>query len=166
MTPSLARPNRLYNQALEWNESHVMSFLCFCCSRPVLFSHPKTNPPKGWRCSVLLRKQCHSSYLCNYGPVIPGMSRLNGAFKSFVFYIVVCGFSFSPPPQVSSYIAFLYSRSNISLYFFLGASWRGFFSLHCLQWWKCVWRIKPKGKITSHLLFLPFTRVYKPISAA
>lgn len=166
MAPSLARPNRLYNQA--YIAVFFISFVLvrvplsissmFCCSWPVLFSHPKTNPPKGWRRSILLRKQCHSSYLCNHGPVIPGMPRLK------------CPVSKKEPTSFHILLS-LKKKTKPELYFFLpfffpGASWRGFFPLHCLQWWKCVRRIEPKGKWLPHLLFLPFTRVYKPISAA
>lgn len=90
----------------------------FHCSRPVLFSHPETNPPKGWRCSVLLRKQRNSSYLRNYGPVIPGMPCFKCCFSFFcVLWWCVCVVSHSLPFPQSLHMLLNFTLI-ISLFFF------------------------------------------------
>ena len=41
-------------------------------SRPVLFPHPEENQPQAGGCSLLLRQQRDSPYLCHHGLPVPG----------------------------------------------------------------------------------------------
>lgn len=122
---------------------HILSFI----SGSVLLPHPEKNPLASWGCALLLCKQRHSTHLSYHGIVVPGKSPVKLPAHSHALTLWLNQHvAFGCSSLASPYIIDI----ALTCFFFFplpsGASWRGLFPLHCLQWWECVWG-QPKGNL-------------------